>query len=257
MVKVKVFDTPEDSSRPSVDAPKTDSIAFKQIIESRRSVRFFSDDSIPQDVIDDCIDSAFLAPNSSNLQCWEIHHVVDSDKKAKLSECCLSQPAAKTAKELFVFVTRPDLWKRNNQLILEEFDRRGNMPEGAYQYFRVITKLAYSRGVLGIKVPFKWLFFNLRGLFQPTPRGPIGKWGMRVWGHKSTALACAHFMLAMRSHGFDTCPMEGFDELRVKKLLGLPRNANVTMVISAGKRAEGGVYGERFRFDKSLTVKKH
>ena len=257
MVKVKVFDTPENSERDAVDAPSTDSKAFKEIVTSRRSVRFFSKDPIPQSVIDDCIDSALLAPNSSNLQCWEIHHVADPAKKRELAKHCLSQPAAKTAKELFVFVTRPDLWKRNNQLTLDEFDRRGDMPESAYQYFRVITKLAYSRGPFGLKAPIKWLFFNLRGFFQPTPRGPLGKWGMKVWGHKSTALACAHFMLAMRSHGFDTCPMEGFDVQRVKKLLALPSGADVTMVISAGKRAEGGIYGARFRFDKSLTVKQH
>jgi len=133
MVKVKVFDMPEDSKRAAVDAPKTDSKSFKEIVNSRRSVRFFSNDPIPQAVIDDCIDSALLAPNSSNLQCWEIHHVSDADKKAKLAEYCLGQPAASTAQELFVFVTRPDLWKRNNQLILDEFDRRGNMPESAYQ----------------------------------------------------------------------------------------------------------------------------
>ncbi len=257
MVKVKVFDTPEDSKRKRVEAPATDAKAFKDIVNSRRSVRFFSDDPIPQEVIDDCIDSALLAPNSSNLQCWEIHHVVDSEKKAKLKKYCLSQPAASTAKELFVFVTRPDLWKRNNQLILDEFDRRGNMPESAYQYFRVITKLAYTIGIFGILAPIKWLFFNVRGLFQPTPRGPVGTSGMKIWGHKSNALACAHFMLAMRSHGFDTCPMEGFDNVRVKRLLGLPFGADVTMVISAGKRAEGGIYGDRFRFDKSITVKRH
>lgn len=256
MVKVKVFNTPKNSKRKSVDSPSTDAKAFKEIVESRRSVRFFSDDAIPQDVIDDCIDSALLAPNSSNLQCWEIYHVVDADKKVKLAEYCMSQPAAKTAKELFVFVTRPDLWRRNNQLILDEFDRRGDMPEGAYQYFNEITKIVYNIGVFGILAPLKWLRFNLRGLRQPTPRGPVGSWGMKVWGHKSNALACAHFMLAMRSHGFDTCPMEGFDNVRVKKLLGLPRGADVTMVISAGKRAEGGIYGDRFRFDKSLTVKK-
>ena len=64
-------------------------------------------------------------------------------------------------------------------------------------------------------------------------------------------------MLAMRAHGFDTCPMEGFDSYRVKRLLGLPLSAGVTMVISAGKRAEGGIYGPRFRFDQDLIVKTH
>jgi nitroreductase len=257
MVKVKMFETPENASRPSVDAPITDSKAFHDVVNSRRSVRFFSDDNISQEVIDKCIEAALLAPNSSNLQVWEIHHVKNSEKKTKLVEFCLGQPAASTAKELFVFVARPDMWKRNNQWMIDEFDKRGNMPPQAYQYFKKITRIAYTTGILSVLVPFKWLFFNIRGLFQPTPREPIGKWGLRVWAHKSTALACANFMLAMRAHGFDTCPMEGLDSMRVKKLLGLPRGAGITMAISAGKRAEGGVYGPRFRFDQDLIVKEH
>ena len=115
MVKVKMFDAPEEKSRPSVEAAKTDSNAFHTIVDSRRSVRFFAEDSIPQDVIDKCIDAALKAPNSSNLQVWEIHHVVDASKKKDLVRLCLGQPAASTAKELFVFVARPDLWKRNNK----------------------------------------------------------------------------------------------------------------------------------------------
>ena len=81
-----MFDTPEDNARPSVDAPKTDAKAFHDIVESRRSVRFFSSDPIPQDVIDQCIDAALLAPNSSNLQCWEIHHVVNEEKKKEYTQ---------------------------------------------------------------------------------------------------------------------------------------------------------------------------
>ena len=160
MVKVKMFDTPEDPERQAVFAPSTDSKAFHDIVKSRRSVRFFSSDPIPQDVIDKCIDAALLAPNSSNLQCWEIHHVADAEKKEKLAEYCLGQPAATTAKELFVFVTRPDMWKRNNQWMINEFDRRGNMPEKAYQYFRVITKLAYTTGVFGILAPLQMDVFQ-------------------------------------------------------------------------------------------------
>ena len=57
---------------------------------------------------------------------------------------------------------------------------------------------------------------SLRGLTQATPREPIGWSDMRVWAHKSTALSAAHFMLAMRAEGYDTCPMEGMDSRRVK-----------------------------------------
>ena len=46
------------------------------------------------------------------------------DIKNKVVEACLSQPAAKTARELFVFVSRPDYWKRNNQMMLDYLNNK-------------------------------------------------------------------------------------------------------------------------------------
>jgi hypothetical protein len=40
--------------------------------------------------------------------------------------------------------------------------------------------------------------------------------------------------------------MEGFDSLRVKKILNLPAAAEINMIIG-WIRDESGVYGERFR----------
>lgn len=80
---------------------------------------------------------------------------------------------------------------------------------------------------------------------------------MRVWSVKTTALACENFMLGMTAQGYDTCPMEGFDEVRVQKLLNLPSDAEVVMVIGCGKRAENGVYGPQVRFDKNLFLRSH
>ncbi|HCZ08574.1 MAG TPA: nitroreductase family protein [Flavobacteriales bacterium] len=257
MSKVNIFKPVEQKSRSAAPAPPTDSAAFHAVVDSRRSVRVYADDPIPESVMEACMDAALKAPNSSNLQTWEIHHVVDAAKKAALVEACLSQPAAGTAPELLVFVGRPDLWRRNNQWMLEAFDRAGTVPESAYQYYRKITPLVYDQGAFGWRTPFKWWITRWRGLRKPIPREPIGKWGMRIWAHKSTALACAQFMLAMRAHGFDTCPMEGMDSARVKRLLGLPRQAVVTMVISAGKRAEGGVYGAQQRFDRKHFIHRH
>ena len=64
-------------------------------------------------------------------------------------------------------------------------------------------------------------------------------------------------MLAVRAEGFDSCPMEGLDSKRVKQLLGLPRRAGINMAISVGKRAKGGVYGPRFRFDSKRAIFEH
>jgi len=54
-------------------------------------------------------------------------------------------------------------------------------------------------------------------------------------------------MISMAAIGYDTCPMEGSDTFRIKKLLQLPSGAEVTMVIGCGVRDPEGVYGPRFR----------
>jgi hypothetical protein len=41
--------------------------------------------------------------------------------------------------------------------------------------------------------------------------------------------------------------MEGFDSVRLKALLKLPKSAEVSMVIGCGIRKPEGVYGKRFR----------
>jgi nitroreductase len=51
----------------------------------------------------------------------------------------------------------------------------------------------------------------------------------------------------MAAHGYDTCPMEGFDSVRVKKALNLPSSSKINMIISCGIRGESGVWGEQFR----------
>jgi nitroreductase len=259
MVKVKVFDSTEAraSARRPAPAPPTDAAAFHAVVESRRSVRIYSDDPVPEDVVARCIDAALLAPNSSNLQTWQIHWVRSPEKKAALVEACLGQPAAATAQELFVFVARPDLWRENNDRMLARLDADPNVPERGKQYYRVITKIAYNQGPFGLLAPFKWLWFTVRGLTKPTPREPIGLGHMRIWAHKSTALAAAHFMLALRAEGFDSCPMEGLDSARVKRLLDLPAAAGICMAVSAGRRAEGGVYGPRYRFPRETAVFEH
>lgn len=259
MVKVKVFDSKEATSRKRVaaEAPQHDAAGFHAVVEARRSVRIYADEEVPEDVMRRCLASAQLAPNSSNLQVWEAHWVRNPDQRRELARICMGQPAAVTAPELVVFVARPDRWREHNEWMIRRLKSDPKTPAKGLQYFEKITKLVYTLGPWGVFRPFKWVWFTVRGWSTPTPREPLSLAQLATWAHKSTALACAHYMLALRAEGFDSCPMEGFDAWRVRRLLGLPRGAKVTMVISAGRRAEGGVYGPRFRFDLDTFVKEH
>ncbi|OFZ56702.1 MAG: nitroreductase [Bdellovibrionales bacterium RIFOXYC1_FULL_54_43] len=230
---------------------------FRKVITSRRSVRVFDATPIPEAVMTDCLELALLSPNSSNLQPWEFYWTHSPEKKAKLIECCLSQPAARTAAELIVCVARTGTWKQNSRLMIERFKAQGSeVPKPAYDYYRKLVPLVYGQGPLGAWGPVKKAVVILRGLFTPTPREPASGADMRVWATKTTALAAETLMLALRAHGFDSCALEGFDSVRVKKLLELPSDAYTVMVIAAGKRAPNGVYGPRIRFESSLFIKK-
>lgn len=234
----------------------TDFEAFADVVESRRSVRRFAEEPIPDDVVERCLDLALLAPTSSNLQAWEFYRVVDPAKKAALVEACLSQSAAATAAELIVAVARIDTWRQNTQdikAILENSEWA--WPNGMHQYYGRITKLAYGNGPLGLFGPVKKALLTGIGFVRPIIRGPTNRAEVVTWAVKSSALACENLMLAFRAAGYDTCAMEGMDEKRVKAILGLGRGAVVTMVIGAGRRVPGGIYGPRVRLPRHRFVK--
>ncbi|MDX1695998.1 MAG: nitroreductase family protein [Ketobacteraceae bacterium] len=231
-----------------------DANEFARVVESRRSVRKFTNKQIPREVLDACLDMALLAPSSCNLQPWEFHVVQSPRLKAKLVECCLSQNAAKTAAELIVVVARTDNWMKVADLNLNNWPQE-NMPKHWVNFYKAIVPFTYWQGPFNAVGNAKKAFATVAGLFRPVPRGPFSKADMRVWATKSVALAAENLMLALRAHGFDSCPMEGMDEKRVKKLLKLPKDADVPMVIGAGERAADGVYFPRVAFDRENFVK--
>ena len=121
---------------------------------------------------------------------------------------------------------------------------------------------AYYGKLIPLAYGFAW-FFPLKFLiswalfFRPFPRRPITMRDVDEVSIKSAALAAENFMLAIAAQNFDTCPMEGFDEWRVRKLLGLGFfSARVVMVISVGERdPQKGIWGTQYRFPKDWFVK--
>jgi nitroreductase len=230
-------------------------IEFDKIIQNRRSVRFYTDEKIPAEVVEKVLDWGLLAPNSSNLQAWEFYWVKNLEKKAELVTALLSQPAARTAQELIVAVAKRKTWKKVSQQMLEKLESTPDAPKAAKDYYEKIVPLAYTLGPLGMIGPLKKLAVTIAGMFRPVPREPCTVADMRVWAVKSTALACENIMMGFSAFGYDTCPMEGYDSSRVKKILGLHSGDEVVMVISAGKRDQKGVYGPRVRMDRNQFIK--
>ena len=225
---------------------------FRKVVISRRSVRKFTDKPIPQAVMDDCLDMALLAPCSSGLQPWEFYVVRTPSKKAKLVKACMSQLAAKTASELIVCVARTDRVEDFSRKMLREWPMP-DVPTLVKRYYQLIP-YNYAPGPLNSFAMVKNWSSDVCSSDLPVPRGPYTKAEVDLWAAKSTALACENLVLALRAHGYDSCMMEGFDEVRVRKLLKLEDAAFPVMVVGAGERADDGVFWPQVRFERELFV---
>lgn len=226
-----------------------------EAIAFRRSTRVYIDEPIDSEKVRKCLINASLAPTSSNLQLWEFHHITNKEKLAQLAEACFNQNAAKTAQQLVVVATRKDLWRKRAKANIEFLNKAFDKPDlderllkrkkQATDYYKKLIPTIYSDffGILGF---IKYWVFQLIGLFRPIYRQTRSS-DMRIVAHKSAGLAAQNFMISMAAIGYDTCPMEGSDTLRVKKILGLPSGAEINMVIGCGRRDESGIYGPRFR----------
>lgn len=227
-----------------------------EAIEYRRSVRKYLEVELDVEKVKNCIRNATLAPNSSNMQLWEFYHITDKETLKKLSKACFDQNAAKTAVNMVVFVARRDKWrkraKENLNFLEDMFDQQEK--EGvdvdrrrkvSIRYYKKLMPTIYTDffGLIGF---YKKILSFFIGLFRPIYREVLFS-DLKVITHKSVALAAQNFMLSMAEIGYDTCPMEGSDTTRVKKILKLPSKAEINMIIACGIRSEKGVYTERFR----------
>ncbi|WP_431167290.1 nitroreductase family protein [Tenacibaculum halocynthiae] len=236
-----------------------------EAINYRRSVRIYDENkTIDSSIVKKCIEQASLAPTSSNMQLWEFYHITSKDVVSKIAPLCFNQNAAKTAQELVVFVVRKDLWRKRAKANLAFMDKtfgkdtprseQSSREKVARNYYGKLIPFVYFDffGILGI---FKYLLTLITGLFKPIYR-EVKNSDMRIVAHKTCGLAAQTFMLSMASEGYDTCPMEGSDTWRVKRVLGLPVSAEINMIVSCGIRKPEGVYGKRFRIPFNEVYKK-
>ncbi|MBF0240526.1 MAG: nitroreductase family protein [SAR324 cluster bacterium] len=240
---------PEPEELPQIDVKE-----FRKTVMTRRSVRKFDDTPIPEEVLQDCLDMALLAPNSSNLQPWEFYIVRSPDKREKIIEACFNQNAAKTADKLVAFVARTDTWGEHGRGILEQWPD-ATIPKIVQDYYGKKIYIQYRSGPLNLFGLGKWVVSSIMGLRRPMARWPLTHADMKLWAAKTCALAAENYMLALRAYGFDSCPMEGFDSKRLHQILALPKDGFVVMLVAAGKRSPKGVYQKRFRFPREQFIK--
>jgi nitroreductase len=209
---------------------------FEQIVRRRRAVRHFSDAPLPDGVLDRLLDAARWAPSGYNLQPTHFVVVTAAELKAKLRPACMDQPQVAEAPATIVFCGDRLVAKHNFDRSLALDKQAGGIDERYEKVMRKFVPLAFSTGPAGLG----WLWKSMLPLARlgvPIPNIPAVH--RRYWLAKQVALSAMSFMLAATAADLATCPMEGFDETRVRRLLGIPRAIVPVLVVPVGYPAEG------------------
>ncbi len=215
--------------------PSLDS--FLELARNRRAVRAFLPEPLPDGILDHLLEAARWAPSGYNLQPTHFVVVEDPALKEKLHKACFFQKQVLQAPATVVFTGDRGVFANHFEKVLAMDLAAGATSEKYAGRLRDLVALAFRRGPFGLGYLWKATLLPLASLFKPVPAMPAVN--PRFWLTKQVMLAAMNFMLAAQAAGLGTVPMEGFDERRVRRALGIPRSQIVAVVIPVGRPAPG------------------
>jgi len=172
-------------------------------ITQRRSVKSFDKNhKMTQDEINKLLELAILSPTSYNIQNWRFVTIIEQNLKDKLSELSHGQQQVSDASLVIILCADLNSWDKK--------------PE---RYWANIP--AESRNAL---------VESLRNSYRDKLQQ------QRDEAMRSCGMAAQTIMLAAKSMGYDTCPMKGFDYDAVGKMINLPSDHIISMMVVVGKK---------------------
>lgn len=206
--------------------------ALTSLVRSRRAMRHFTDSPVTDDAVDRLVESIRWAPSGYNLQPVRVILVRARERRTALRRACLGQAQVEEAPLVFVLCGDRDGWRQVLPHMLAQERSAGAMSDAYAAFLRRIVPLAFDRGPLGVLAPLKRLVEVLGRLVRPVPDFPACHGD--AWLSRQVALAAMNLMLAAEADGLHSCPMEGFDPRRVRRVLGLPRGIRPVMIVPVG-----------------------
>jgi nitroreductase len=226
-------------------------------ILNRRAIKVFDPVEISPATREQILHAARLAPSSFNCQPYRFYWVESPELRKTAARLCMGQIPAATASALVVAVADIASWKATAHGEIAWMRTAGFSDEKIAEAEKraKLGKWFFLQGWFGIFGALKMLILRFVHLWMTAGRIPVARQGMFKWAGKSAALACANLMIAAEALGLNTCPMEGFDDVRLAKLLGLsPRKHEIVMVIAIGKKSAQHIDRPQWRRPLEATV---
>ena len=176
-----------------------------EAIRSRRAIKKFDDTyKMTDEQIDTLMNLTILSPTSYNQQNWRFITVTDQSIKDKISVAARNQPQPSDGSLVIILCGNLNAWNEN-----------------PLRYWKNSTyeKQEHVKNALRVK-------------YAENPQN------QRDEAIRSCGFAGQTIMLAARQMGLDSCPMVGFEYDELAKIINLPDDHLIVLMIVVGKAAE-------------------
>jgi nitroreductase len=193
-------------------------------IAGRRATSSFDGNPMPSEDLKAILDAGLRAPSGYNLQPWRFVVVRGAEQKRRLRAASYNQAKVEEASAVVVACGDADGWRNGDLDEMLRMGREGGMPEN-------YAEQAKS---------------TIPEYLSDHPNLPM-------WLNRQVMIAFTSMMMMAEVLGYDTAPMEGFEEDRVREVLRLPLSYTVVALLALG-RAKGPEKFSGGRFSMAHTV---
>jgi nitroreductase len=185
-------------------------MTFEQIILSRRAVNFFDPERpIGHSLVKKMVELASRTPSSFNLQPWNLIILTEPEDKLKLQKCAMNQVKISQAPVSMIVLADNEGFKEGHQTVEQVFQeniKAGTMSESQRDWFEKARNSLYGKSETTIQ----------------------------AFSCKNTGFFAMSLMLAAKSLGIDSHPMDGFNHDRVMEAFNIPENFYIPLLIAFG-----------------------
>jgi nitroreductase len=202
---------------------------LSRAIAERRASPSFDGSPIPDADLLKILQAGLQSPSSYNLQPWRFIVVRNPEQKKKLRAASFNQAKVEEASVMIVACGDADGWRSGDLDEMLRQGRVGGMPEN----YAVQAKS------------------GIPNYLSNHPNMPL-------WLNRQVMLAFTHMLLMAEVLGYDTAPMEGFEEDKVHEVLKLPLSYSVVALLGIGRlKGPDKYHGDRFGITRTVFAEEY
>jgi nitroreductase len=198
--------------------------SLSQAIAQRRATPSFDGSPIPDADLKKILEAGLHAPSGYNMQPWRFVVVRAPEQRRRLRGASFNQAKVEEASLVIVACGDADGWRGGDVEEMLRLGREGGMPENYAEQAKV----------------------NIPNYLSNHPDLPM-------WLNRHVMIAFTSMMLMAEVLGYDTAPMEGFEQEKVREVLKLPLSYHVVALLAVG-RLKGSDKFHGGRFSMARTV---